>query len=38
MNKDLTTLNWVGVAGPLGSSSLLITPTNGAAFYRVIGK
>jgi hypothetical protein len=38
MNTDLTTLNWVGIAGPLSSSSLLITPTNSAAFYRVIGQ
>jgi hypothetical protein len=38
MNTDLTSSAWVGLAGPLSSTSLLITPSNSAAFYRILGQ
>jgi hypothetical protein len=35
MNTDLTTPNWVSIAGAINSTSLVIVPTNAAAFYQV---
>jgi hypothetical protein len=36
--SNLSTLSWQNLGGPTGGNSLLITPTNGAAFYRVVGQ
>jgi hypothetical protein len=38
MNTDLTSSNWLGIAGPINSNSLPLIPTNGAAFYRILGQ
>jgi len=38
MNTDLTTSNWVTAAAAITSNSFLITPTNDAAYYRVMGQ
>jgi hypothetical protein len=38
MNTDLTSSAWVSLAGPLSSTSLVITPSNNAAFYRILGQ
>ncbi|MDB6022760.1 MAG: hypothetical protein JWQ04_2617, partial [Pedosphaera sp.] len=36
-NADLTPTNWGVFAGPLSATNLVVTPTNSAAFYRIIG-
>ena len=37
-NGDLTTTNWQDLAGSLPTNSFLFTPTNGTAFFRVVGQ
>jgi hypothetical protein len=35
---NLPGTNWQNLGGPTNARSLLVTPTNGAAFYRVYGR
>jgi hypothetical protein len=38
VSTDLSNPNWQFLAGPLGTTSLPIPPTNTAAFYRILGR
>jgi hypothetical protein len=37
-STDLTTSAWVNLGSPISATSLTVTPSNAAAFYRVIGQ
>ena len=38
MATDLATPAWQTIAGPMTNTTLLVTPTNAAAFYRIQGQ
>jgi hypothetical protein len=38
MATDLATPAWQTIAGPMTNTTLLVTPSNAAAFYRIQGQ
>jgi hypothetical protein len=38
ISTNLAGANWVNVGGLISSNTLIIVPTNPAAFYRIVGQ